>query len=174
MIKISDFSPHVAKSNTDHNSSCANCKVIINNNDGKALYPDPSNIEVQPQFVEREVNVDISNESLYKHLAVTFSEILKSNNAKLIANVLDSTGKVIISANDLVQAIALILEENVNNVKLSYEDPEPGCSCKSISPIKKINSIKINGLDFQTQYNKEYNVLMDEFNISLEKVIIFQ
>ena len=174
MIKISDFSPHVAKSNTDHNSSCANCKVIINNNDGKALYPDPSNIEVQPQFVEREVNVDINNDSLYKHLAVTFSEILKSNNVKLIANVLDSTGKVIISANDLVQAIALVLEIDINNVKLSYEDPEPGCSCKNISPIKTIVSIKINGLDFQSQYNKEYNVLMDEFNISLEKVIIFQ
>ena len=174
MIKISDFSPHVAKSNTDHNSSCANCKVIINNNDGKALYPDPSNIEIQPQVVEREVSMENQNDSLYKHLAKTFSEILKSNNAKLIANVLDSTGKVIISANDLVQAIALVLELDINAVKLSYEDPEPGCSCKSISPIKKVNSIKINGMDFQLQYNKEYNILIDEFNISLEKVIIFQ
>ena len=91
---------------------------------------------------------------------------------KLIANIIDQSGKIIINANDLVQAISLILNIDFNLIKLSYEDPEPGC-LKHVNPIKKISSIKINGLDFKLQYNKEFNILEDQFNISLEKVIIF-
>ena len=174
MIKISDFSPHIARSNTDHNSSCANCKVIINNNDGKVHYPDPEEID-QVELKTREVSIEEPSNNLtelYQHLASTFSNILKSNNMKLIANIIDQSGKIIINANDLVQAISLILNIDFNLIKLSYEDPEPSC-LKHVSPIKKISSIKINGLDFKLQYNKEFNILEDQFNISLEKVIIF-
>ena len=108
---------------------------------------------------------------LFKHLAVSFSNILKSNNPKLIANLVDQSGKVILSAHDLVTAISLILGINQSLVKISYEDPEAGCLAK-VNPIKKISSIKANGYDFQLAFNREYNTLSDDFGVSLVSCLI--
>ena len=108
---------------------------------------------------------------LFKHLAVSFSNILKSNNPKLIANLVDQSGKVILSAHDLVTAISLILGINESSVKISYEDPEAGCLAK-VNPIKKISSIKANGYDFQLAFNREYNTLSDDFGVSLVSCLI--
>ena len=108
---------------------------------------------------------------LFKHLAVSFSNILKSNNPKLIANLVDQSGKVILSAHDLVTAISLIFGINQSLVKISYEDPEAGCLAK-VNPIKKISSIKANGYDFQLAFNREYNTLSDDFGVSLVSCLI--
>ena len=116
-------------------------------------------------------NLMLRENELFKHLAVSFSNILKSNNPKLIANLVDQSGKVILAANDLVTVISLILGINESSVKINYEDPEAGCLGK-INPIKKISSIKTNGYDFQLHFNKEYNTLTEDFGVSLVKCLI--
>ena len=123
-----------------------------------------------PEYKTSE-NLMLRENELFKHLAVSFSNILKSNNPKLIANLVDQSGKVILAANDLVTAISLILGINESSVKINYEDPEAGCLGK-VNPIKKISSIKANGYDFQLAFNKEYNTLTDDFGVSLVKCLI--
>ena len=189
MIKISEFNPSI--SNKKESSTSANCKVIINNspNVSTATSTSTPTLETIPETVESlntsatptlnnyvpeyttSNNLMLRENDLFKHLAVSFSNILKSNNPKLIANLVDQSGKVILSANDLITAIALILGINESSVKISYEDPEAGCLAK-VNPIKKISSIKANGYDFQLAFNREYNTLTDDFGVSLVSCLI--
>ena len=184
MIKISEFNPSI--SNKKESSNSANCKVIINNSPSGSISPSTSqtnptletSISTEtptlnnyvPEYISS-ANLTIRENELFKHLAVSFSNILKSNNPKLIANLVDQSGKVILAANDLVTAISLILGINESSVKINYEDPEAGCLGK-INPIKKISSIKTNGYDFQLHFNKEYNTLTEDFGVSLVKCLI--
>ena len=194
MIKISEFNPSI--SNKKESSTSANCKVIINNTPSSSEIlttekpsektsekpKDPEPIPIMSLCVEPTLNnyvpeyttsntLMLRENDLFKHLAVSFSNILKSNNPKLIANLVDQSGKVILSAHDLVTAISLILGINQSLVKISYEDPEAGCLAK-VNPIKKISSIKANGYDFQLAFNREYNTLSDDFGVSLVSCLI--
>ena len=194
MIKISEFNPSI--SNKKESSTSANCKVIINNTPSSSEIlttekpsekssekpKDPEPIPIMTPCVEPTLNnyvpeyttsntLMLRENDLFKHLAVSFSNILKSNNPKLIANLVDQSGKVILAANDLVTAISLILGINQSLVKISYEDPEAGCLAK-VNPIKKISSIKANGYDFQLAFNREYNTLSDDFGVSLVSCLI--
>ena len=194
MIKISEFNPSI--SNKKESSTSANCKVIINNTPSSSEIlttekpsekpsekpKDPEPIPIMTPCVEPTLNnyvpeyttsntLMLRENDLFKHLAVSFSNILKSNNPKLIANLVDQSGKVILSAHDLVTAISLILGINQSSVKISYEDPEAGCLAK-VNPIKKISSIKANGYDFQLAFNREYNTLSDDFGVSLVSCLI--
>ena len=194
MIKISEFNPSI--SNKKESSTSANCKVIINNTPSSSEIlttekpsekssekpKDPEPIPIMTPCVEPTLNnyvpeyttsntLMLRENDLFKHLAVSFSNILKSNNPKLIANLVDQSGKAILSAHDLVTAISLILGINESLVKISYEDPEAGCLAK-VNPIKKISSIKANGYDFQLAFNREYNTLSDDFGVSLVSCLI--
>ena len=186
MIKISEFNPSI--SNKKESSNSANCKVIINNSPSGSISPSTSqtnpSLETSistetptlnnyvPEYVSPTSDTLMLRENaLFKHLSVSFSNILKSNNPKLIANLVDQSGKVILAANDLVTAISLILGINESSVKINYEDPEAGCLGK-VNPIKEISSIKANGYDFQLAFNKEYNTLKDDLGVSLFKCLI--
>ena len=184
MIKISEFNPSI--SNKKESSTSANCKVIINNSPSTnplttntisidetletPTQTTPTLNNYVPEYTTSNTLMLREND-LFKHLAVSFSNILKSNNPKLIANLVDQSGKVILSAHDLVTAISLILGINQSLVKISYEDPEAGCLAK-VNPIKKISSIKANGYDFQLAFNREYNTLTDDFGVSLVSCLI--
>ena len=191
MIKISEFNPSI--SNKKESSNSANCKVIINNSPSGSISPSTSQTNPTGQTgpissLETSISTEtptlnnyvpeyatsdtlmLRENALFKHLSVSFSNILKSNNPKLIANLVDQSGKVILAANDLVTAISLILGINESSVKINYEDPEAGCLGK-INPIKKISSIKTNGYDFQLHFNKEYNTLTEDFGVSLVSFI---
>ena len=165
MIKISEFNPSI--SNKKESSTSANCKVIINNTPSSSEIlttekpsekssekpKDPEPIPTMTPCVEPTLNnyvpeyttsntLMLRENDLFKHLAVSFSNILKSNNPKLIANLVDQSGKVILSAHDLVTAISLILGINESLVKISYEDPEAGCLAK-VNPIVSYICIRV-------------------------------
>ena len=113
-------------------------------------------------------------EELYKLLAITFSNILKDNNAKLIANIIDNSGKIIVEAGNLIKIIALITGAIETDIHIEYVNNDgAGCTaCTKINPIKKIENIKIGFVDFKLGFNDKYNILSDTFNISLKKCII--
>ena len=128
-----------------------------------SLLPQEANVELPPGY---------QNElEFYKLLASILSDVLKDNNPKLIVNVIDTSGKIIIKGEDLIRLIAIKTNVDVKDVNLRYCDEEPGCMTK-ISPIKIIEDIKIKNESFSLRYNAEYNILKDDFNISLRKVII--
>ena len=145
------------------------------------VYPTPTFSEPspyeEPQVVERDVTLAESeplngNElDLFKTIAKTFGEILRDNNPKLIANLIDQSGKVIIDAESLVRIVALVCQAHPESINIEYEVKETGC-CGKLNPIKNIEAIKVAGLDFKLTYNEKYNMLTDQYSISLRKVLI--
>jgi len=150
--------------------------VVVNtpaaSDSGAVLYPPPllpqdANVEV-PSLPQQQPSNELE---FYKLLSSILSDVLKDNNPKLIVNVIDTSGKIIVKAEDLVRLIAIKTHHDVKDVNLRYIEQEPGCMNK-VSPIKQIEDIKINNESFSLRYNADYNILKDDFNISLVKVII--
>jgi hypothetical protein len=151
------------------------------------IYPNPNVPEttdpkyypsVSPNIYTQSVGPRLSEvnfEELYKLLAITFSNILKDNNHKLIANLIDNSGKIIVDAANLVRIIALICSASESDIHIEYinKDKEVGCmACTKINPIKQIENIKIGYIDFKLGFNDKYNMLSDTFNISMRKCVI--
>ena len=148
------------------------------------VYPSVSqsmNVEPNPyentQVMERDVVIDDKealngNElDLYKTIAKTYGHILKDNNPKLVANLIDQSGRVIVDAESLIKIVALVCQAQPESVNIEYELTGGGC-CAKINPIKRIEAIKVAGLDFKLTYNEKYNMLTDEYSVSLRKVLI--
>ena len=139
------------------------------------------NVEPNPyentQVMERDVVIDDKealngNElDLYKTIAKTYGHILKDNNPKLVANLIDQSGRVIIDAESLIKIVALVCQVQPESINIEYELSGGGC-CAKINPIKRIEAIKVAGLDFKLTYNEKYNMLTDEYSVSLRKVLI--
>lgn len=154
----------------------AQCKVVINTGSG-VQYP------TNPYTTERDITVETNpptdedekvepSQEFYRYLSVMLSLILRGNNPKMIANIIDQSGKIIVGAQDLVNLIARITNRDPLSVSIVYDsDEEQGCFVK-VNPVKRVRNIKIGNVDFQLRFNKEYNILSDEFHISLSKVII--
>ena len=141
---------------------------------GEVEYPSTSN-QQQQQQIQREAQarceaLEIENR-FYKLLSSTLSNILRDNNPRLLINLIDQSGKVIIEARTLIELIAIKTNSDPNSVNIQWCDEETGCLAK-VSPVKNISNIKIDNETFSLKYNREYNILQDDFNISLDKCII--
>ena len=189
MARIVDFNLNATKHRPMNNNSC---NVVIHNNNAsqdklqypqEVVYNPPDFANFQSVNPVQSRNVDtfsnetgnaINMEELYKLLALTFSTILKDNNPKLIANIIDNSGKIIVEAGNLVKIIALITNSLESDIHIEYVNNDgAGCTaCAKINPIKKIENIKIGYVDFKLGYNDKYNILCDTFNVSLKKCII--
>ena len=155
LLKMADIS---SNSTTNNNLSVVvNTREPINENTNNENKNDENESELK----------------FYKLLSQTLSNILKDNNPKLIINLIDQSGKIIIEAQTLIELIAIKTNSNPQLVNIQYgEVEEIKCNLGKVSPIKNIKNIKIDNENFNLKYNKEYNILQDEFNISLDKVII--
>jgi hypothetical protein len=88
-----------------------------------------------------------------------------------LANLIDQSGKNIIEITALCVIIAKQLNVPVESVHSEYMQKDGGCLTK-VSRIHEIQNIKINHIDFRLGYNEKYNVLGDEFSLSLTRVIV--
>ncbi len=109
--------------------------------------------------------------SLNKTIAQCYGHILKDLNIKLIANLIDQSRYVIVDITCLTNIIAIIVGVDAAAVHILYSVPNIGCT-GSYNPIRTIDSIKINNLDFHLMYNEKYNILTDSYFISLNKVYV--
>ena len=131
------------------------------------VYVSPLNQQQTQQQIQ---NLESENR-FYKLLSSTLSNILRDNNPKLLINLIDQSGKVIIEAPTLIELIAIKTNSDPNSVNIQWCDEETNCLAK-VSPVKNIKNIKIDNETFSLKYNREYNILKDDFNISLEKCIM--
>ena len=138
----------------------------------KVVYPSESN-QAQHQIQELEYHLNNAQNELrfYQLLSTTLSNILKDNNPRLVINLIDQSGKIIIEAQTLIELIAIKTNSDPNLVNISFIDEEPSCMTK-VNPIKNIAKIKIDNETFQLKFNREFNILQDTYNISLSKCII--
>ena len=195
MTRIADFNIGC----TRHPKSQGQCSVVINNHQSTSptqtspfpdrvtyppldAVPDPSFPSVMPGVVNRSVEInnivektttgEIDEVALYKLIAHTFAVILKDNNPKLLANIIDNSGKIIIEATSLCQIIAIMCGVDPTAVHIEYVMKDEGGCMAKVNPIKVIENIKINYLDFKLAYNNMFNILTDQYHISLKKVIV--
>jgi hypothetical protein len=139
-------------------------------------YPTLDAPSVSP-IIEREVDIEDVAElksqlCFYQELAHVFSNILKSNNMKLITNLLDQSGKIILDAESLCTLIGLITNESPATVNIQYEDNKEGCLAK-MNLIHKIKTIKIGVIDFNLGFNAQFNTLQEKYAVSLKRVVVF-
>lgn len=201
MDRIADFNISSNRQRHRNTNSC-NVVINNNHghhsapprNPGTVVYPSVNqNMQVEPNpydVVERDVTLTEEapaqslnapygaqgeahgNElDLYKTIAKTYGHILKDNNPKLVANLIDQSGRVIVDAESLIKIVALVCQAQPESVNIEYELTGGGC-CAKINPIKRIEAIKVAGLDFKLTYNEKYNMLTDEYSVSLRKVLI--
>ena len=127
---------------------------------------------VKAPFEESDSPDDEQSGIFLKHLNIILSNIICENNQKTLINILDGSGKIIIDVVDLVTLIGELINCDPNTVTIVYNlTEETGCFAK-VNPVKKIRNIKIDNIDFQLRFNREYNILTDLYKISLAKCII--
>ena len=143
--------------------------VITTQEPGTVEYGSQSNQQVQ-QLQARLDEMD-GELRFYKLLSSTLSNLLANDDPKLLINLIDQSGKIIIEAQTLIELTAIKTNTDKNLVNIQFRDEEPTCFAK-INPIKEISNIKINDETFSLKYNKAYNILQDTFNISLNRCII--
>jgi hypothetical protein len=156
--------------NTASTSNTATCSVVINNTSQS-----PNQIverDIQLEDLPEEIEGETNELKLYKLLSLTLAGILKTNNPKLFANLIDNSGKVILDAVNLVKLIALITNTKEEDVNIEYQTQEEPTCWSKIKPVKIIENIKVQHKDFKLCYNYEYNVLSDTYAISLKKFIV--
>ena len=190
LLKVADVSSNATNTNTNSvnvvvstGSNPENTEtrdVNFTNSTPTPLFPIPS---LQPgeveyatatseqQQIQQQLQMLESENRFYKLLSKTLSNILRDNNPKLLINLIDQSGKVIIEARTLIELIAIKTNSDPNSVNIQWCDEETGCLAK-VSPVKNISNIKIDNETFSLRYNREYNILQDDFNISLERVIL--
>ena len=174
VVVNTDTSGNSQNTNTNTNNDNVNFTTthtpifpVPNLQPGEVEYTSTSN---QQQLQQQIQALEVENR-FYKLLSTTLSNILRDNNPKLLINLIDQSGKVIIEARTLIELIAIKTNSDPNSVNIQWSEEETGCLAK-VSPVKNISNIKIDNETFSLKYNREYNILQDDFNISLDKCII--
>ena len=105
-----------------------------------------------------------------------FREILTENDKQLITNIFDSSKKVIITKDQLIELLVTVLSMNSGGVEVSSdditikysEDILSTCLKISVSPFKNIVSIKVFEQEPAQVQPDIYTALASTFKISLE------
>lgn len=124
------------------------------------------------------------NATLESKLLDIFTEILLSDNKRLLANIV-SKQKIILSKADLESVVSILVEspqggsdKKALRVNIELEDPNVNCLSRLTSALDfgKISAIKIIDedvvVDFKLVHNKEYNDLTNKYHLSLKYIII--
>ena len=129
----------------------------------------------QPIVTAEEIE---NNVEFHKKRAEILTHTLCMDDKKLLANLIDITGKIIISGQEFCELVALMLSSdeiqvNPSDINLTLQEEYiSSCLKVQVSPFKKIASIKINNQDFHNVQNEAYNTLTDTYKISVDAVYV--
>ena len=129
----------------------------------------------QPIITADEID---ANTEFHRKLNEVLINMLTEKDMVLISNIVDRTGKIILTAEDFCAVIAAMLSSGDNvlepeDISISLqEEITAKCFKVSISPFKRVTSIKIDKQDFHTVQNEAYNVLRDVYKISTDLVYV--
>lgn len=144
-----------------------NNNIFINKrDDGKEDIVITRELPIAPE--EPVVNPDVRSLILE-----TYAKILLDQDKALISNLV-SKRTIIVPIQDLTSIIKSVTGGNVE----IYTDDNPGCCVAKVSPIQKVDAIKIvteSGeivTDFKQVYNKEFNDLVNVYHLCLKYVVV--
>lgn len=129
----------------------------------------------QPIVTTEEIE---NNVEFQKKLIEILTKTLCMDDKRLLANLIDTSGKIIVSGQDFCELVALMLSTEDYQVRPSdinltlQEEYISTCLKVQVSPFKAITSIKINNQDFYNVQNEAYNALSDIYKISLRTVYV--
>ena len=129
----------------------------------------------QPIVTTEEIE---NNLDFQKKLIDVLTHILCMDDKKLLANLIDTSGKIIVSGQDFCELIALVLstedfQVSPSDINLTLQEEYiTSCLRVQVSPFKHITSIKINNQDFYNVQNEAYNALSDIYKISMNTVYV--
>jgi len=164
--------------NRTNGNNKASAKVIINSAPKDISYPTTETEIVDesiPAIVPPANHIDnYIPSAFYEKLAYIMSEILATNNSTLFVNVIDKSGFIILKAEELVKLISILTAASSDNISIHYaSEEETGCCITKYTPVKTIQSITVNNQDLQFSYNKQYNILKNQFRLSLNRCFIW-
>ena len=129
----------------------------------------------QPIITTEEIE---NNIEFHKKRAEVLTNALCMDDKKLLANLIDNTGKVIISAQEFCELVSIMLSNddyqvNASDIAITFqEELITSCFKVHVTPYKRITAIKINNQDFHNVQNEAYNALSDKYRISVEQVYV--
>ena len=129
-------------------------------------------IVITREATDEPINESLNKSSVKTLILETYAKILLNQDKALISNLI-SKHTIIVPHEDLVNIIKSVTGGDVE----IYVDDNPGCCVAKVSPIQKIDSIKIvkeSGeivTDFKQVYNKEYNDLVNVYHLCLKYVV---
>ena len=123
------------------------------------------------------LDINESDIEILRFLMNTYQDIIV-NDPQCICNIIDQSGLVVLSVNNLIRLIAMVCNVSEDNVKIEIEDNYEANCCgftKKYLPLKTIRKIKVMKdsdvyNDFQLSYNTYYNKIIDTYKVSLENV----
>lgn len=164
---ISSSNPNI-NNNIVINTKETNSETSANPNNPYATYPSVSN------FIPPTSSLTEDNLNLEMRLLDIYTQILLSDNKKLLANIV-SKQNIIISKTDLESIISLLINKKVS---IELEDPDVSCLSRISNSLDfgKVSAIKIIDencvTDFKLVHNKEYNELINKYHLSLKFVLL--
>ena len=129
----------------------------------------------QPIITTEEIE---NNIEFHKKRAEILTNALCMDDKKLLANLIDNSGKVIISAQEFCELVSIMLSNddyqvNASDIAITFqEELITSCFKVHVTPYKHITAIKINNQDFHNVQNEAYNALTDKYKISVEQVYV--
>lgn len=112
--------------------------------------------------------------SLYKVMSSILTSLLTTNDTKILANILDRSGKIVLSESDIRNIIHTIDPSiSVGDVEFDYKSEEVSCCGKVYNKIRLLkfpSSIKIKGKELSAKYTELHNFLINDLNISLSTI----
>ena len=149
--------------------------------DIQVVYPS-TNQTLQTRYVITSRIPTITYEEITQSLVVVskiieiFREILTENDKQLITNILDSSKKVILTKDQLIELLVTVLSINSGGVEVSSDDVTikysenilSTCLKASVLPFKNIVSIKVFEQELGQVQPDIYTALASTFKISLD------
>lgn len=125
-------------------------------------------------------STDTTDTAVFKAITTILTDIIAKNDKQLISNILDTTGKIILTENDLKVVIATVIGNvNTTDISITTTDDELAdvrCSCclKScngkFNPFKAISKITIGEHNIKEKYIDKYNYIKNNLNISIQRI----
>lgn len=186
---ILEFNVGDTKTN-QQTSSKVDCKITINNKTWKAPDIELENVSDNECSDSNVKTRDIKlNDERYSLLAKTkpilredlinnhdfkdtiieiYKNILSKNDKQLLSNLLDLSGKIIISSNQLVELVAVAMNLKKSDIKLKLQENIIATCCKvKVFPFKNVLSITAGTIDLKLHQYEVYSVINDYVSVDI-------
>lgn len=110
----------------------------------------------------------INNHEFKDTIIEIYKEILSKNDKELLANLLDLSGKIIISSDQLVELVAVAMNLKKTDIHLKLQENILSSCCKvKVIPFKNVLSITAGTIDLKLHQYEVYSVINEYVSVDI-------